>query len=266
MSNKVRVVVPIYKSSLSKTENISIDRCFKILSSRNISMVKPRGLNTDLLEKEYPFYSIEEFDADYFTSIKGYNRLLLATEFYSRFQDDDYMLIVQSDVYIFYDDLDYWLNEGYDYVGAPWISSSRFSHFIHYVKMKCSHCLYGEQNRVHRFETRNRVGNGGFSLRKISRHLELTAALKDQIQHYLNNQTSHIFNEDVFWSIEPSKNGFEHKTPTAQEALRFAFDINPKRLYKLTGGKLPMAAHGWNKSRSIKFWQVIIDSNKINRF
>lgn len=260
MSEKLRVVIPIYKSSLSETEKVSLARCFKILGSRNITMVRPHGLDTDLLEKEYPFYSVEEFDPEFFKSIKGYNRLLLSSEFYSRFRDSKYILIVQTDVYVFFDDLDFWLDKDYDYIGAPWISNSQLSQFIHFVKMKCARWINGDENKIHRFETRNRVGNGGFSLRKVSRHLELIEALKDQIDHYLNNQTSHVFNEDIFWSIEPSKNGLDHKTPTAQEALRFAFDINPKKLYRTTGKRLPMAAHGWNKKRSIKFWQRIIDS------
>jgi hypothetical protein len=56
------------------------------------------------------------------------------------------MLIYQLDAWVFKDDLMKWCNKGYDYIGAPW-----FEDFGSYEKGKK---LW-------------RVGNGGFSLRKI---------------------------------------------------------------------------------------------------
>jgi hypothetical protein len=39
-----------------------------------------------------------------------------------------------------------------------------------------------------------------------------------------------------------------------EEALDFAWDINPERLFALAKGRLPMAAHGWYKGRHLAFW------------
>jgi len=110
------------------------------------------------------------------------------------------------------------------------------------------------KDKVYRYETRNRVGNGGFSLRRVSTHHRLTVEMRDAIDHYLRNQGTHHFHEDIFWSIEPSKRGFPHHTPSAEEALSFSFDINPGRLYRLAGRRLPMAAHGWYRGPHLRFW------------
>ena len=67
---------------------------------------------------------METFDPAYFTSIQGYNRLLLSTEFYQRFLGSAYLLICQLDVFVFRDELAGWVARGYDYVGAPWVSST----------------------------------------------------------------------------------------------------------------------------------------------
>jgi hypothetical protein len=120
--------------------------------------------------------------------------------------------------------------------------------------MELSKLVLGPQDKVYRYETRHRVGNGGFSLRRVSTHHRLTVEMKDAIDHYLRNQGTHHFHEDIFWSIEPRKKGFPHRTPSVEEALSFSFDINPGRLYRLAGRRLPMAAHGWYKGAHLRFW------------
>jgi hypothetical protein len=79
--------------------------------------------------------------------------------------------------------------------------------------------------------------------------------MRPQIEHYLCNQGTHHFHEDIFWSIEPSKKGHPHRTPSVAEALAFSFDINPEAAFRRAGGRLPMAAHGWYKGRHLRFWQ-----------
>ena len=197
---------------------------------------------------------METFAPAYFGSIQGYNRLLLSTEFYARFLGSEYLLICQLDVFVFRDELAGWVARGYDYVGAPWFSKTAVRRRIHWLKMHLSKLVLGVQDKVYRFETRDRVGNGGFSLRKVETHHRLSVEMRAHVEHYLGHQGTHHFHEDIFWSVEPSKRGFPHRTPRAGEALDFSFDINPDRLYALAGGPLPMAAHGWYKGRHLRFW------------
>ncbi len=259
-ARRLSVVVPVYRAALDPNELISLESVFRVLGAHHLVMVKPAGLDTAAIEARFPFKAVETFEPGYFASIQGYNRLLLSTGFYQRFLGSEHLLICQLDVFVFRDDLAGWLARDYDYVGAPWLSSSRASLFIHRAAMALGRLLPGGRGRIYTYETRNRVGNGGFSLRKVSTHHRLSLELRDAIDHYLRNQGTHHFNEDVFWSLEPARRGCPHRTPTAREALAFAWDVNPERLFALTGGRLPMAAHGWYKARHLKFWAPRVEA------
>ncbi len=251
---RLSVVVPVYRATLDPYEAISLDRTFQVLGGQHLVMVKPEGLDTSALEARHPFSRVETFAPEYFRSIQGYNRLLLSTGFYARFLESEYLLVCQLDVFVFRDDLASWVARGHDYVGAPWLSKTAASASLHWLKMRLSQLVFGVQDKVYRYETRGRVGNGGFSLRQVATHHRLTLEMKAHIDHYLAHQGTHHFHEDIFWSIEPSKKGFPHRTPGVAEALAFSFDINPERLYRLAGGRLPMAAHGWYKGKHLRFW------------
>jgi len=253
-ASRLAILVPVYRATLDANEAISLESAFRVLGDHHLVMVKPAGLDTADVERRFPFKAVETFAPEYFRSIQGYNRLLLSTGFYARFLASEYLLICQLDVFVFRDDLDRWVDAGYDYVGAPWVSKTAVSTEIHRLKMLLRKAFVRNEDRVHRFETRNRVGNGGFSLRKVETHHRLSIDLAPQVEHYLANQGTHHFHEDIFWSIEPSKRGFAHRTPGVEEALSFSFDINPARLYRMAGGRLPMAAHGWYKGRHLAFW------------
>jgi hypothetical protein len=253
-ASRLAILVPVYRSFLDPNEVVSLESTFRVLGHHHLVMVKPAGLDTAEVERRFPFKAVETFDPGYFGSIQGYNRLLLSTGFYERFLPSEFMLVCQLDVFVFRDDLARWVDAGYDYVGAPWVSKTPVSAELHRLKMLLRKLFVRNEDRVHRFETRNRVGNGGFSLRKVATHHRLSIDLAAQVEHYLRHQGTHHFHEDIFWSIEPSKRGFAHRTPGVEEALSFSFDINPGRLFRMAGGKLPMAAHGWYKGRHLAFW------------
>jgi hypothetical protein len=253
-AEKLAILVPVYRSFLDPQETVSLESTFRVLGAHHLVMVKPAGLDTAAIEARFPFKAVETFDPAYFTSIQGYNRLLLSTGFYQRFLGSQFMLICQLDVFVFRDELAEWVARGYDYVGAPWVSKTELSVRIHQLKMALSKLFLGVQDKVYRYETRNRVGNGGFSLRKVETHHRLSLEMKDAIEHYLRHQGTHHFHEDIFWSVEPSKKGHPHLTPGVAEALAFSWDINPDRLFAMAGGRLPMAAHGWYKGRHLRFW------------
>jgi hypothetical protein len=254
-ASRLSIAVPVYRSRLDVHETVSLESTFRVLGAHHLVMVKPEGLDTAAIEARFPFKAVETFATGYFTSVQGYNRLLLSTGFYQRFLGSDSLLICQLDVFVFRDDLARWVDAGYDYVGAPWVSGSELSDRVHRLKMQVRRLLPGTPHMVHSFEMRGRVGNGGFSLRKVETHHRLSLAMKDAIDHYLRNQGTHHFHEDIFWSVEPSRRGHPHRTPGVAEALAFSWDINPDRLFAMAGGRLPMAAHGWYKGRHLRFWR-----------
>lgn len=258
---EVRVVIPIYKTALSDYECISLRQVRKVLGKHSIVIIKPKSLDISSLWSICPQTDVEEFDDKFFQGISAYNRLMLSPEFYSRFADSRYILIYQLDAYVFKDDLIYWCRQDYDYIGAPWLVRPiyrfpllRFTSWL--KKVICS--MFDIPNSQ---VTNFKVGNGGFSLRKVSSHLRATTELHNVIEQYLAHRKNHIFNEDVFFSIEVNKHGMNFRYPSYEEALKFSFDKYPKLCFQLTNGELPFGCHSWYKRHMKKFWFPVILSH-----
>ena len=52
-------------------------------------------------------------------AVQRYNAMMLSTDFYRLFDDYEYILICHLNSWVFQDELESWINLGYDYVGPP---------------------------------------------------------------------------------------------------------------------------------------------------
>lgn len=251
---KVAVVIPIYKNKLSETEKLSLHQCFKILNNFNIIFACPKGLKPNY---KRPDTRLEEFDKVYFQTLAGYNKLMLESHFYERFLDYDYLLIHQLDVFIFKDELLFWCNKNYDYIGAPWIANTSLISQI--LKP------FASRNLKRRKPIFFKVGNGGFSLRKTKIFHEISLALAAEIKIQLEEKQHEIYAiEDVFWSLKVPEYFKDFSIPDYKEALGFAIDRKPALALKMNNNQLPFGCHGFNKPKVSKFWMSIIQAKKIN--
>jgi len=255
-----RVVVPIYQTVLSADEEISLGTTRKHLSKHGICFVAPESLDLTAVMKQGE--SVERFDKDFFTGIKGYNRLLTSSHFYQRFAESSHLLICQLDCLVFRDELDLWCGKGFDYIAAPW-----FRKFLDDPT-----------------EGLWRVGNGGFSLRNVQSHLRVlkqrilkdyiypvegsspwvTTMPQDEIGLYQKmtpwyrrvnpfaewttieeELQRYPRNEDLFWSLEAPKFDPEFHVASAEEALPFAFEMAPRWCVEKNGRNLPFGCHAW---------------------
>jgi hypothetical protein len=231
------IIIPLYKEKLTELDMISLVQCCKILGKYDISLVCPSGLNvkeySGVLDKFGTRFEIQEFDKSFFESTKTYNLLLLSADFYKRFSQYYFMLIYQLDAYVFRDELDYWCEQGYDFIGAPWNKHD----FL--------------RNKLKLLE----VGvNGGFSLRKISsfiKVLELGGAGKGK--EIMNKFIKSGRNEDGFFSAQAKMIEPAFKVAPYDVAMNFSFEYKPEKLYKMTGHKLPFGCHAWAKYNP-QFW------------
>ena len=133
------------------------------------------------------------------------------------------MCLVQLDVWTFFDNLEYFLNQfdekNLDYVGAPW---------------------YG----VHFCKGDGVVGNGGFCIRRLSKFAEIC---REGVGPG-NEDTAIILNRSNNLRIAPER-----------LALEFSFEEKPYFAYKLMKGKLPMGTHAYASSPDrIGFWKHFI--------
>ncbi len=274
MSTKllVGVTIPIYKVVPTPNEELSFIQCLKVLKAYPIVIVCPSNLNLihyQTIANEYNIaLNIEYFDPHFFENIAGYNKLMLSIGFYKRFKTYKFILIYQLDAWVFKDELEYWCNQEYDYIGAPW-----FENF--------------QQGNLNITET----GNGGFSLRKVETAIKILKShrrivpLREIIRNelrinynyrgrikslitivksilFLNNNTHHRFNdfdknEDYFWSSVVVKRFKNYKIPLPHEASKFSFELNPSYLFKLNNNKLPFGCHAWEKYEP-EFWKQFI--------
>lgn len=252
------IVIPIFKLKIDLNEIISLKQCFRILKDHSIIFVAPEKLDISGYEKILQQkINIERFDDIYFESILGYNKLMLSQDFYKRFLHFEYMLIYQLDCYVFRDELDFWCGQGYDYIGSPWLD------YFYYKKSKIEKLrfLVSQFIQIHyskeKYKNKNilshKVGNGGFSLRKVEVFLRTLQKTDKTILSMFrkSNDSKSLFNEDVFWSFEAKIN-----KPGYKEASKFALDLNADIGIKLNQDKLPFGCHAWNKKYN--FWEKYI--------
>lgn len=229
----VAVVIPIYKSDLTDSELRSFKQCLKVLADHPLMLVGPAGLDTsfydDLAGRSLHFI---EFKRQYFTSIAGYSELLLSKKFYTQLEAYEYILIYQLDAWVFRDELSYWCGQGYDYIGAPWLEAPPITTNKAPI-INLSNFL------------KNKVGNGGFSLRKVKSHRNWAWWVTFLYKLFPKN-------EDVLWTLL-----VPFKKPVPLKALHFAFELNPTKSYELTDKKLPFGCHAWEKYEP-EFWKRFI--------
>ncbi|RYE17085.1 MAG: hypothetical protein EOP51_24550 [Sphingobacteriales bacterium] len=250
------VVIPFYKTSLSHNEMVSVQQGFKVLGGHPIIAIKPESLVLPTDVAAFPFTKVITFNDDYFKNIAGYNRLMLSAEFYEAFLDYEYMLIYQPDAFVFKDELQQWCNKDIDYVGPPWIGFTDNPGRLRRLKTTLQYYNYRyinlKKTGISSFDQlENRVGNGGFSLRRVKRFYELCTALAPRIAEYHRYQ----LNEDIFWSLEIKRNGHKFNIPNYKQALKFGFEVAPELALRLNKGQTPFGCHAWDIN--IDYWRHI---------
>jgi len=269
-----RIVVPVYRTTLTPDEEISLTSIRRQLSGYGISFAAPESLDLSGIQSDGE--SAERFPSEFFCGIDGYNRLLKSSLFYSRFQSYEYILIAQLDCLIFSSNLNEWMNRGWDYLAAPWFKG------------------FSEEYTSGLW----RVGNGGLSLRRVASYLRVLSqqvvsgsiyprwghcAWKPPLesmepglyqkvsalhginplarQHSVENELRKFpYNEDVFWAIEAPKFDPSFQVAPSEAALSFAFEVSPRWSLEQTKGKLPLGCHAWARYDR-DFWKEVMEKH-----
>jgi hypothetical protein len=263
------VLVPMYRSMLSISEEYSFRNTLNILGQHDIYVIGPKKIRCFLesfRKNNNLNYKIVFYKDRYFESISGYNKLMLSKNFYKSFSSYSHILIVQTDALVFYDRLDYWCSCDYSYIGAPW--------FTGFNTPELPLSFLG-------------VGNGGFSLRRVddfirvlsmrkfvsnfSIHIdEKSSFIRSNVRHFLNRFVfSYNFypffprvNEDKFWGLLVPKCWDFFKVPPPPEAIAFSFEVEPEHLYLLNKSELPFGCHAWEKHDK-NFWMAVLEKRGI---
>ena len=252
--NNVAIVIPSYKSVLNENEVISINQTLKILSEYPIYIVIPNSID-DTFYEQFDNINLKKLNPYFFSSISSYNELLLDPSFYSQFGAYENVLICQLDVFIFRDELKYWCNKEYDYIGGPWINSDFFCSKKVIMTIAVNKPILAIKLLLHNFfgKKNNSTGNGGFSLRNVGNTILALNSTKKTKELWLKYKG----NEDIFLSSVVPLLMNSYKIAPWEESLKFSFDKNPDVAFSLNKGQLPFACHGWY-NYDPDFWKPII--------
>lgn len=250
-----KILIPIYRDRLSDTEEASLRQTHRILGHYPIEVILPEAVTPPeaVASLGLPVRRVSDEWLGTRNGIAGYNRMMLSQSFYDYYSDTMYVLVCHTDAWVFRDELADWCRKGYDCVAAPWVRRPVYDKPIvkQYMNWLANRRI--RQGRFCRQQLYGRVGNGGFSLRRVEAFSAACDRYGANIKRYLSN-SGHQWNEDVFWATVPQ----EFNYPPQDEALRFAFDTHPAYCYAQTGQHLPFGCHSWSKPRMFAFWGKII--------
>lgn len=258
----VCVVIPVYKpfDALSGPEVVSLQQCMRVLHKHPLFFFGPHSLNWSGYEKfcgeAGTGFQKKEFEDEYFRDIDGYNRLMTNAGFYEAFNRYRYMLLYQTDCFVFRDELDFWCAKGYDYIGAPWLGIDMGDWFRYpwYPRSLIWTRRLGGDKVI------GKVGNGGFSLRKID-------SLRRNLKRFSGGLENWMANEDNFFCHYVGTYNPFFKIPGVSTALQFGFDAFPREAYELNNHRLPFGCHGWFREdvpyyeNNLLFWEPFVQAS-----
>lgn len=256
-NHKIVIIIPIYKALLPPDEQLSLRQATMILGKYDITAIIPESFDREPVASRFPQIKFESFRDSDFQSLAAYNSLVLDESFYLRFKNYDYMLIYQLDAFVFKDELEEWCGRGYDYIGAPWIpTDEKYLGCSGKLSLRLKRLFRRCDGRHHHMTHLYGVGNGGFSLRKISKFIELTHHYREKIASELSSGDE-LYPEDLWLFFEP-EGKYRLRKPGWKTALEFAFEQNPEMSYTINGNKLPFGCHAWTNPDYKEFWQKFI--------
>jgi hypothetical protein len=267
-TTKCAVLIPVYRQNPLECEIISLKQCCKKLNDYPIIIITYKALNINgyikILEEYSINYRIEYFEQTFFAGISGYNSLMFSDKFYKRFLFFEYIFIYQLDAYIFTSNLDYWIEQGYDYIGGPWFQEIKHTQELKWPGWFCGGlCLRRTEYFYSASSTKLITLNKNYYY--LIQKIRLNKSLYDKVHHgfvlriinFIAKLSSIEFtNEDVIWSNIVKQKG---KAPSFNTALNFAFVDNfAEHAFALNNNKLPFACHGWDLYHAYKFWEKYI--------
>jgi hypothetical protein len=264
MSGPVVILIFTHKADLACHEKISLQQCCRVLGKHPIRLVCPEGLDLAAYRAIVPEIQTDFIPRHWLASLHAYNRLKILPWLYRRYVGFEYILTYELDAFVFRDELLDWCAKGWDYIGAPWFEG------YHLAMPDARPCG---------------VGNSGFSLRRTQAMLRVSRtwrswkpasevmqewrqgkrslkgalaamAFRDNFYGPLNNYQGQ---EDFFWCLLATRRFPWFRLAPHEAACKFSFEVNPSRLFRECGDRLPFGCHKW-MSLEQEFWKRHIQS------
>jgi hypothetical protein len=224
------------------------------LGHRDIYLITPQGINTDAYQSIFPNLKILEVPAMHMSSHQAYNQLMISPDLFQYFNQYSHILIHEPDAIVFRDDLDFWCNQDFDYIGAPWFEKSKEGVYhlkatgnfgLALINTLSVNRLFLENPRWYSVTMIIRDIFRGFRCKKVA----LSRALKacgdsGTIAGARDLYEGHC---DIFWSYLVPKVAPSFKVAPPQDALSFSWETHLERCAELNKNQLPFGIHAWAK-------------------
>ena len=251
MNTNCAIIIPIYQNILKEHEIISLTRCIEVLGKKyDIIFLKHdevdifKILSTYNIEFNNSYIDYINYDKTYFNSVTSFNNILIHGNFYNLMESYNkykYVLLYELDGFVFYDNLQYWIDKDYDYIG-----SFSFEMFDNCLDNDTNINFTNVQNIVLNNLENNNLNNnyanhkyhmnGGVSLRKISYFIEASKYI------YGRDISANLW-EDILFSLYSKINV---KFPVPLETFDFCWSYRYSISYNINNFKLPMFLHYYN--------------------
>ena len=225
-------MVPVYREQLLDTERLSLEQLAAKLGERDIHLVAPDGLDVAPYLALLGRRPVHSFSPAFFASRDTYNELLVHEPLWRLFEAYEFVLVHQTDAFVIEDQLDDWVERGWDFIGSPFWADWGASKHLGMIG----------------------VGNGGFSLRRVEPALRALSRARRPAARLLQHvprtrlralwRTRHgSLTEDRYWT----EFGVLENVAPVDEAVRFAFDMGLEYLADVYATVTPFGCHyPWN--------------------
>ena len=228
-----------------------------VFAGFNKYLVIPETTNPDHFADTIKLTVIKLHES-HFQSVASYSKLLLSDFFYKHFTDSEFILIYQLDCFAFHNNFDNFLD--FDYIGAPWFNSQNHlgNAMIRTLLFRRPVLALRSILGYYLKEKRDGVGNGGFSLRRVDKFIEITTDPKIQKLIATWSKQKRPY-EDIFYCFVVPLFFRSFKIADMQTAASFSFEMDPRKCYELNNKKLPLGCHAWAK-HDLPFWREVFES------
>jgi hypothetical protein len=256
LRNRPVVVIPVHRERPSPSEIVSLRQCGKVLVKRDIVILAPKHLDLGAYRELLPRAADLRVKSHWMASLEAYNQMMMSPLVFNALKGYTHMILHEPDAIVLRDEIDYWYNQPFDYIGAPW--------FEGFAPSAANAPIIG-------------VGNSGFSFHRLSTSRRVTASwmrwapfssIKENLIQGLRGDKARLRqafirlgsagrlrgayklvdrNCDQFWSFIVPNIDKTFRIPTADIAVQFAWEVLPSRCMEMCGGSLPFGIHAWFK-------------------
>ncbi len=263
---KYAYVLIHHNDKLRHIEKNNLERIYKNIKAE-IYFILPNKCRYSDLIFQFPQIQFIFIDNKYLSNSKAYNKYLVNPMFYKLFVNYEYIILYQLDTWQINFNHEKFLENEYDFIGAPFISEDRHNG----IKFANGRNGGVSVRKIHSCLKILSQKNILFSLNNVFKIIGYGNKLKRPLKTLFKKYFSFIFlysvdrkiwmwhlNEDIFWSVIVPQKFPWFKISDLATSLNFCFDQEPEFCYEHNKNELPTFVHAIEKY-DFKFYSSKIE-------